>query len=66
MGLRIRRRMARPGQGLKIRRRRADDWGEVLVTTHGISVWQRVWVAAALLGIALTWSVPSTWHWLGR
>lgn len=29
------------------------------LTRHPLGLWQRLWIAAALLGLALTWSAPA-------
>jgi hypothetical protein len=40
-------------------RPRADEDGEMDLARHPLSLWQRLWVAAALLGLALSWSAPA-------
>ena len=49
---------ADPRPRLKIRGRRADEDSEMDLTRHPLGLWQRLWIAAALLGLALTWSLP--------
>ena len=44
---------------MKTRGRRADEDHEMDLTRHPLGLWQRLWIAAALLGLALTWSVPA-------
>jgi hypothetical protein len=38
----------------------------MVTSRRPLRLWQRLWIAAALLGLALTWSAPAAFAWLAR